>query len=312
MKKSPIKFILLILALLTQSCATVKNVHGTQPESTVPPLAEPPAAAKTPEKPPVVAEPSAEAVDEDSKMKFSDLNNWTPVTDRQYKRMTRQRMEDESELNSSAGSLWKMDGQTSYLFAENKQRRPGDPTSIKMEGQALKQIEMKVGVIQDLLKKLEEQKLKAQEDAEKAEEEKRRLALIEEEKKMRAEKIAKGEILIDPMADTYPPEPERKPANDVAEKAKAEVKPEAKKEVEVKEEKVDLKEVDLIPSQIVEKTAEGLYRIRGQQFLTIKKKPYKVLATALVRPEDFSDAGVSSNKLIEPQFDVVHVKKAVQ
>ena len=310
MRKLQIKFILLILVMLVQSCATVKNVHTDQPAPRPSPTAEVPIAVQMPAKPP--AEASTEVVDEDSKMKFSDLNNWTPVTDRQYKRMTRQRMEDESELNSSAGSLWKMDGQTSYLFAENKQRRPGDPTSIKMEGPALKQIEMKVGVIQDLLKKLEEQKLKAEEDVQKAEEEKRRLALLEEEKKLRAEKIAKGEILIDPMADTYPPEPERKPASDVTEKTKAEAKTEAKKEVEVKEEKVDLKEVDLIPSQIVEKTVEGLYRIRGQQFLTIKKKPYKVLATALVRPEDFSDAGVSSSKLIEPQFDVVHVKKAVQ
>jgi flagellar L-ring protein precursor FlgH len=79
-----------------------------------------------------------------------------------------------------------------------------------------------------------------------------------------------------------------------------------------KEEKFDLKDVESIPSKIVEKMSDDTYRIRGQQYLTIKKKPYKVIATALVRAEDFNDAGVSSNKLLDAQYDVIHVKRATE
>ena len=230
-----------------------------------------------------------------------------PPSDRQYKRMTRKKMEEESELNSSAGSLWKMEGQTSYLFAENKHRRPGDPTTIKMEGPALKIIESKAQVIQELLAQLAEQKLHADEESKKAEKERERLAQIQEEKKLRAERIAKGELVVDPM-DEQIAEMEAK-ANEEAARAPASVAGAAKA---VPEEKIDLKDVESIPSKIVEKMDDDTYRIRGQQFLTIKKKPYKVIATALVRAEDFNDAAVSSTKLIDAQYDVIHVKRAAQ
>ncbi len=237
--------------------------------------------------------------DEEPLTKYSDLNNLAPASDRQYKRMTRQKMEEDSELYGSAGSLWKMEGQTSFLFAENKHRREGDPTTIKMEGASLKVIESKVAVIQDLLNQLEDQRIKAEEDAKKAEADKIRLAQVEEEKKLRAERIAKGEIVVDPYESQFPTEAPRAPA------AVAPVASVAKKEIE----KVDLKELDFIPSKIVEKMSDGIYRIHGQQFLTIKKKPYKVIATALIRAEDFSDANISSNKLLDAQFDVIHIKR---
>jgi flagellar L-ring protein precursor FlgH len=52
-----------------------------------------------------------------------------------------------------------------------------------------------------------------------------------------------------------------------------------------------------------------MYRISGQQSLTIKKRPYKVIATGMVRVEDFDDEGISSGKIFEPQYDVIHIKK---
>ena len=70
-----------------------------------------------------------------------------------------------------------------------------------------------------------------------------------------------------------------------------------------------IKEVENIPVRIVERRADNTYRVRGQQFLTIKKRPYKVIATALIRAEDFKDDGISSNKLLEAQYDVVHMKR---
>lgn len=303
------RFSFLLAAGLMQACTTanVRN-QAKPPMETKIPVTEntsptTPAVATTPA--PFEEGPSDES-GEEPVTKYSEVTNMAPPSDRQYKRMTREKMEEESELYGAAGSLWKMEGQTSYLFAENKHRREGDPTAIKMESAALKLIENKVAVIQDLLKQLDEQKKKAEEDSKKADEEKAKLAKAEEEKKIHAEKIAKGEIVEDPFLDSYPPEPERKVASVPTPPPAA---PAVKAE---KEEKIDLKEVDLIPSKIVEKMPDGLYRIRGQQFLTIKKKPYKVIATALIRAEDFSDATISSNKLLDAQYDVIHVKRTSQ
>lgn len=266
----------------------------------------------TPVPPPVVAaEPKKEAVaapvEEESMMKYSDLNNMAPPSDRQYKRMTRQKMEEESSLNSSAGSLWNMEGQTSYLFAENKHRREGDATSIKLEGSALKNIENKAYVISDLLVKLEEQKRIAEDEAKKSAEQKARLAQVEAEKKLRAERIAKGEIVVDPLDEASLAQEEEAALE--AARNPASVPEVAANSKKAAEDKLDLKEVENIPVRIVERRADNTYRVRGQQFLTIKKRPYKVIATALIRAEDFKDDGVSSNKLLEAQYDVVHMKR---
>lgn len=292
---------IILLSVLLQGCATTdEDLAKLEKELTAVPVAVAPPAP--------TAEPEAEAPEEEPLARYSEMNNMAPPSDRQYKRMTRKKMEEESELYSSAGSLWKMEGQTSYLFAENKHRREGDPTTIKMEGAALKLIENKVAVVQDLLKQLENQKLKAEEDSVKAEAEKMRLAQIEEEKNLRAQKIARGEIVIDPMEEQMKelsaPSAKaavdtRKPAGTIAEKAE-------------KEEKIDLKDIENIPSRIVEKMSGDTYRIRGQQYLTIKRKPYKVIATALIRAEDFKDGGVSSSKLLEAQYDLIHIKRTAE
>ena len=235
-------------------------------------------------------------------LKYSNMNNMAPPSDRNYRRMTRQTMEEEAQLQASSGSLWVMEGQTSYLFSQNKHRNEGDPTTIKVEGIALKLIETKVAVIQDLMKDLEEQRIKAEADQKLKDAEKERLA--EQQRMAKEEALAKNNPEHDPYAGKYPADlaadASRKPA---ATDKKTEVaKP-------TKEAAVDLKEVASIPSRIVEKTNDGMYRIRGQQFITIKKKPYKVIATGLVRIEDFDDADISSNKMRDAQFDVIHMKR---
>lgn len=297
--------VLLTLCFLIQGCATMneKEQADLEKELTPQPVeqvvkAPAPEAGKQKE-----GEKESEA---DAMIRYSDLGNMAPPSDRQYKRMTRQRMEEESELNASAGSLWKMDGQTSFLFAENKHRRPGDPTVIKMEGSALKMIESKAWVINDLLGQLEEQKRIAEEEEKKAEERRQRLAQLEAERKLRAERIAKGEIVVDPL-DEQQMEMDAQ-AEEVA-AATAARAPAALNKKDKKEDKIDLKEVEMIPAKIVEKMQDDTYRIRGQQYLTIKKKPYKVIATALIRAEDFNDGEISSNKLLEAQYDLVHVKR---
>ena len=262
----------------------------------------------------VVPEVKAEPPAPEPVAKYSTDPNYAPAADRDYRKMTRQKMEDESALNAGAGSLWIMEGQTSYLFAQNKLRRSGDPTKIKVEGSALKQIETKVATIQDLLNELEEQKkqaeadlLKQETDKKKSEETKLRLAEIEKEKV----KIIEGNLAgDDAKADAILKMAEdnvnkRMPASEPVLAKKIETLPAAAK----KEEKIDLKDVEFIPSRIVEKMADGMYRISGQQTLTIKKRPYKVIATGMIRPEDFDDQGVSSSKIFDPQYDVIHIKK---
>ncbi len=274
-----------ILLILLASCA---SKPGPAPQEEIVPAI--PVAEKGPEADPM--------------LKYSNNNNMAPPSDRDYRRMTRLKMEEEAQLQASAGSLWVMEGQSSFLFSKNKHRTEGDPTSIKVEGVAMKLIESKVAVIQDLMKDLEEQRIQAEAELKKQNEEKERLAA--QERLAKEEALAKNTPQYDPYAGQYPAdlaaeEAKRKPA------AVTDKKTETAKSA--KEPAVDLKEVALIPSRIVERTNDGMYRIRGQQFITIKKKPYKVIATGLVRIEDFDDTDISSNKLRDAQFDVIHMKR---
>lgn len=199
--------------------------------------------------------------------RYSENQNMGVPTDRQYKRMTRNRLEDESELSANAGSAWVMEGQGAYLFAQNKMRKEGDLLNVNLAASAMKQVETKVSVIKKLLKQLEDQQ--------------------------RME-------LNNSMAQNA--DGTRNPAStDVA-------KSEAAKS-DVKEEKEDLTEVQNVPTRIVEKLADGNYRIKGQQPFMIGKREYKVIVTGLIRPEDFNDQGISSDKLLDPQYDVVNIRR---
>lgn len=203
-------------------------------------------------------------------VRYSENPQMASPSNRQYRRMTRNRMEEESDLGSQAGSMWVMDGQTSYLFAQNKTRREGDLLNVKLDGAAQKQVEAKVAVIKKLLKQLEEQQ-------------KAELA-----KKMASNQQAEG---------NREPAGEKKPATAPAAPA------------EEKEEKVDLSEIQTIPTRIMEKMADGNYRVKGAQPFMIDKREYKVLVTGVIRPEDYNDEGVSSTKLMDPQFDVVSIRR---
>jgi flagellar L-ring protein FlgH len=277
--------ILLVIGF-TSGCATMDRFFGPPTDVKIP---------RTPVAGQNIDEETGSEVEPD---RYSQNTQLIPAVDRHYKRMTKARMEEESDLQAGAGSLWVMEGQKSFLFAQNNKRREGDPTSLKVEGPAMKQVQLKINTIQDLLNDLEEQRRQAELDQKKQEAEKKRLADVEIEK----QKILDGDNA-----------PEEKVAQEQAEKIVKERKPaavEASKTAKVeKEVKVDLKEIEMIPSKIVEKVDGGLYRVSGFQTLTIKNRPYKVIATGLIRTDDFSDGQISSNKLVDPQFDVIHMKK---
>lgn len=265
--------ILLIAFLFLSSCATMKSWFFSEETKKNSSLSSS-----------TVTSASADSVEEensDETVRFSDNNQVLPLSDRQYKKMTRSRMEEESQLNAQAGSLWMMEGQTSYLFAQNKSRREGDATTIKLEGSNYKFVESKAISAQKLLKKLDD-RLKAQEEAEAlaqkaaAEAEKARQPASEGEKSPAAA----------PVAATAPAAP----------KAEKEVLP-----------KLDLSDLERIPVRIVERTEQG-YRVRGAQSVMISDREYKVITTGIIRPEDFTDESVSSNKMLDPQFDLVSVE----
>lgn len=238
----------IVVCMMNTGCATIDKLFGSE----APPS---PSSAYTPDE------------TEGKAAKFSETPQVLNPSNRQYRKMTRSRMEEESDLGASAGSMWVQEGQGAYLFAQNKSRREGDLLNVKVEGAAQKQIETKVAVIKKLLKQLEEEELKAQQP----------VPL--------------------PTADNNPnpkkPEGDRAPAS------------EAKKDE--KEEPLD---IAAVPTRIVERQPDGNYRVKGSQPFMIGKREYKVIVTGLIRPEDFNDEGVSSNKLLDPQFDVVSIRRS--
>jgi len=241
--------------VITSGCSTLQGLLSDKPA----PVAKAPA-APTP-------------------TRFSENNDVGPGADRSYKRMTRQRMEEESQLQSNAGSMWVMEGQSAYLFAQNKTRREGDLLNIKLEGAAQKQVETKVSVIRKLLKQLED-------------EEKRAKELQEQQLLQQQQQQTGGSGL---AATTPPPAAATPPARAPASEEKKE------KEDEIK--------IESVPTRIVERQPDGNYRIKGQSPFMIGNKEYKVIVTGIVRPEDYNDEGVSSNKILDPQYDVVSLRR---
>jgi flagellar L-ring protein FlgH len=240
--------VMIAISLMNSGCSTLQGWMGFNEEKQA-------KAADVPSEKPALT-------------KFSETPSVLNPSDRQYRKMTRSRMEEESDLGSSAGSMWVGDGQGAYLFSQNKSRKDGDLLNVKVEGTAQKQIETKVSVIKKLLKQLEEEELKAQQP------------------------------VPVPLADNNPnpkkPEADRAPAS------------------EKKDEKEEPLDIGAVPTRIVERLADGNYRIKGAQPFMIGKREYKVIVTGLIRPEDFNDEGVSSAKLLDPQYDVVSIRRSQQ
>lgn len=244
-------FIVMIgFSLLNSGCSSLGELLGDQAQNqedvVVPPV-------KDAEAPPKEV------------VKFSDTPTVLNPSNRQYRRTTRAKIEEESDLGSQAGSMWVMEGQGAYLFSQNKSRREGDLLNVKLEGAAQKQVETKVAVIKKLLKQLEEEELKSQ------------------------------SVPVPNQAEADPKKPaggDRAPAST----AQAE-----------KEEPLD---IGTVPTKITERQPDGNYRIKGAQPFMIGKREYKVIVTGIIRPEDFNDEGIGSNKLLDPQFDVVSLRRS--
>jgi flagellar L-ring protein precursor FlgH len=87
-------------------------------------------------------------------VKFSEKPTVNPGAGNNYRRMTSDRMREESQLGENVGSLWVMEGQGSYLFAQNTSRLVGDILNVRIDGYPKEQIVAKTKVIKGLLDQL--------------------------------------------------------------------------------------------------------------------------------------------------------------
>jgi flagellar L-ring protein precursor FlgH len=201
---------------------------------------------------------------------YSQQNNLDPGEKRQYRRVTKESLQQESHLDDRSGSLWTMEGQGAYLFAQNTVRLIGDPIPVALDGDPRAQVETKAGVIKKLMDRIE---------ARQREQLERRIA---------QENGTDGQ-----------PAPAPAPEAEAAPKPKTDAAKDKKDD-----DKLDLK-VTTVPSRIIERTVDGNYRIKGSQDFMIGSRDYRVIVTGIVRAEDFSEDGVSATKLLDPKFDVV-------
>ncbi len=218
--------------------------------------------------------------------KYSDQENLRFQSDRKYRRMNKNKFEDEAEVNAQAGSLWVMEGQGAYLFAQNQTRVMGDLLNVRIEGNPRSQLSSKTKIISKLLDRLENPN-RGPASAQTS---------LASNAKPGAPDTAK--------ADT--PESEEKPAAKGAAGDKAGTEKPGAEKLDPKD---PITSVQTVPTRIVEQLKDGSYRVKGMQPFMIGKREYKVIVTGVVRPEDFDDAGIDSSKLLDSQFDIVSSRK---
>ncbi len=275
------------LSLFLCHCASIKKWwSGDNNENVVvaPPVLPPPA--------PV-----------DETIRFSENPNVGTFNDRRYKRSTRKSLEEESDVGSRAGSLWNTEGPSAYLFTQNKLHREGDLLNVKLEGNARSQMETKIGVIKKLLARLE---------------------IVNSQPTLGMNSSGDGAPneaengLNDPSSNGRDPagvNKEGKSAKtliDDKQKQNSVVTNSTNNKADNTSELDVPINVDSVPTRVAERMGDGNYRVKGHQSFMIGKKEFRVILTGLVRPEDFSDEGISSNKLLDPQLDIVSLRRSVQ
>ncbi len=237
------KILILIFALFALSSCANKNM-------------EPDQAVYTPEEP--VAE-----------KKYSSTPNYINTPKREYKRTTKKMLSREAKLQQEAGSLWVMQGQGGFYFAQNNLRLVGDLINVNIDGEPKKELDQKVETIAFLLRRLEERRL----EFEKKQKEQRMAMLKEREDK-------------------------ENPDRDVA----GEKQDEKEQESELANFKFDIKQV---PTRIKEKMYNGNYRVEGSKGFLIADKEYRVIINGIARAEDIAGDKIASSSLIEASFDIV-------
>jgi len=86
---------------------------------------------------------------------FANQPNVSPANDRKYKRVTKDNFAEDQGLEESSGSLWRKEGQASYLFSQNNLRLLGDIINVDVEGKAADNLSAKLATIKQNLARIE-------------------------------------------------------------------------------------------------------------------------------------------------------------
>ncbi len=221
--------------------------------------------------------------------RFSEQDNFKIGAERQYKRMNKEQFEADAQVGDTAGSLWVMEGQGAYLFAQNTKRLAGDFVNINIEGTPQQQLQTKSNVIAKLLKKLERGNDPAPSLRNPA---------------------SKSAPAAGPQQANQPPAQQ---AVNVDQNGASQNPDQTTAQAGDQAQKPNLANFDVtqVPARIVETLKDGSYRVKGAQQFMIGKREYKVIVTGIIRPEDFNEDGTSATKILDGQFDIVSNKKGV-
>lgn len=203
-----------------------------------------------------------------------------PTKDRKYRRVTKENFSEEQAMEDRAGSLWRKEGQGSYLFSQNNLRLIGDVINVDIEGKAEDNLNVKLDLIKKALKRLEAPPPRPA---------------------ARAPASAVGKV----------PKPEDKNAPKSSASNQADNGENQNQDNSSSEAKAAnlAEKFDAIPCRIVEKNQDGSYRVKGQQTIFIGRHEYRLIVTGNVRPDDISSGMVSSTKMIDSKFDLVASNK---
>lgn len=284
---------LLFLLTLQCSCASLKDFFGGP--------AEPP-------KPAPMAKPSGPGAEV---IKFSENPNLGAFNERRYRRITRKSLEEENDLGGRAGSLWNNEGPGSYLFTQNKLHREGDLLNIKLEGAAKNQLDTKMGIIKKLLARLEVKPTVNPPGANGLATNAGGTSPGAGENQERNPAALNGST---PAAGASGAATAGNSAGGSSANGDSGAKANENGAASDSSsgEDTGLPKVADIPTRVAERLADGTYRVKGQQSVFINKKEFKVILTGLIRPEDFTDEGVSSNKILDAQVDVVSLRRSIE
>lgn len=92
---------------------------------------------------------------------FSNNPNVNPAIERKYRRVSKDNFAADQGLEESSGSLWRKEGQASYLFSQNNLRMMGDIISVDVEGRAADSLTAKLAIIKQNLARIEAPKNKS-------------------------------------------------------------------------------------------------------------------------------------------------------
>jgi flagellar basal body L-ring protein FlgH len=225
---------------------------------------------------------------------FTSQPNMMVGKDRKYKRVTKDNFSDDQGLEDSSGSLWRREGQGSYLFSQNNLRVLGDIVNVNVEGKTSENLDTKLGIIKQALARLEAPPMRSGPVNGNGNGNGNGNAL---RTPANAGGVTNGNGNQKNLNAQAPP---------VAAIENAEGASPGAGGVAGQKDKMKFEPV---PCRIVEKNPDGSYRVKGQQTVYVGKHEYRLVVTGILHADDVSDGSISSGKLLDSKFDLLASNK---